>query len=126
MNSNAAPTIPYQCRAQYGVKGNILVLKADFTRIRQLADTVDDLATYIEAVDIGSPTDMLSAALPGCPVPAACGQVGAHLEDVWLRAARRTRQVATIIVRHADQTEKAHQKFVMDRDALLQRSPGAK
>lgn len=102
-----------------------MVLRADFTRVRQLADTVDDLATYIESLDIVSPTDRLSTALPGCPIPAVCGQMGVHLADVWTRTARRTREASTIIIRYADQTEKVHREFVMARAALLQRRPEA-
>ncbi|WP_446225057.1 hypothetical protein ACTWPB_08070 [Nocardia sp. IBHARD005] len=102
------------------------MLSADIAQMRQLVGTLNDVATQIDALDVRTVADTMAAALPGCPIPAACAQAGEFTEGAWLRVAQRIQQISTATTQCANNIQATDEDFQKALDTMRFQIPGAK
>ncbi len=102
------------------------MLSADIVQMRQLAVTLDDVATQIDALDVRTVADTLAAALPGCPIPIAVSQAGEYTEGAWLRVAQRIKQISVATTQCANNIQSTDADFQKALDTMRFQIPGAK
>ncbi|MEV6361942.1 hypothetical protein [Nocardia asteroides] len=70
------------------------MLQADIDNIRLLANTLDDVAAKVDAIDVRSSASAVIGGLPGTTLGEACGLATEYTEGAWVRASRRIVTVA--------------------------------
>ncbi|MFC3965801.1 type VII secretion target [Nocardia jiangsuensis] len=92
-------------------------MQVDPQQLRALAQSMADIGGKVDALDVRTKGDTVTAALPGSPLGAACATATEYIEGAWLRMAMRHRRVANLCRGSADNYEVTENEF---RDQLAQ------
>lgn len=101
-------------------------LKVDTGQLRKLASKLNETADKVDAVDVRTKANAITAALPGAPeISRAATQGGEFVEGAWLRLAQRQRRMASISTECANDFECTDEKYRDKLTALGATRPAA-
>lgn len=96
------------------------MLRADVDELKNLASTIDDVASRIGALTAGKTQAgrAAAAALPGCTLTATIQQAGEFVDGAWYRVTNRLHHLGSVVTESASDYRTTDDQF-RDRLASL-------
>ncbi|MCX4092585.1 hypothetical protein [Nocardia sp. alder85J] len=94
------------------------MLKADADQLETLARVLDALGDTVDGIKVRGKDNDVAASMPGSSIPAACEQLGLHIEGAYLRVGTRMRVLAGKIRDCAGNLRMTDDEFAQQMHAL--------